>query len=104
MKILHLLLHLIISPNYTPNYITYPSYFGTKTRLEFNESCLKQDKITYINWKIVKIYIVYEISKNYNINFIYLKSCLFDAVTLTENADIDILDMVLSLIEKNSFQ
>ena len=44
------------------------SYYGTKTRVEFSGSCLRQDKITYDHGKIVNIYIVYEISKNYNIS------------------------------------
>ena len=35
------------------------NYYGTKTRVEFNGSCLKQDKITYTHWKIKDIYIVY---------------------------------------------
>ena len=35
------------------------NYYGTKTREEFNESCLKQDNITYSHGKIVNIYIVY---------------------------------------------
>ena len=30
------------------------SYFGSKTRVEFNGSWLKQDKITYDNGKVVK--------------------------------------------------
>ena len=47
----------------TPNI----SYFGSKIRVKFNGSCLKQDKITYTHRKIVNIYIVYEINKNYNI-------------------------------------
>ena len=43
-------------------------YFGTKTRVEFSRSCLKQDKTTCYKlqnytWKIVNICIVYEISK-----------------------------------------
>ena len=42
------------------------SFYGTKTKAEFNGSCLKQDKVTYNHGKIVKIYIVYGISKNYN--------------------------------------
>ena len=29
--------------------------FGTKTRVEFNGSCLRQDKITYTHGKIIKI-------------------------------------------------
>ena len=41
------------------------SYYGTKTRLEFRESCLKQDKSTFNHGKIVNIYIVHELNKTY---------------------------------------
>ena len=44
------------------------SYYGTKTRVEFNGSCLKQDSVTFNHKKVVNIYIVYEISKSININ------------------------------------
>ena len=44
------------------------SFYGTKTRVEFNRSCLKQDKGTYNHGKIVNIYIVYEINQDYNIS------------------------------------
>ena len=65
-------------------------YYGTKIRVEFNGSCLKQDKVTYNHGKIVSIYIVYEISKNYSIStYPTLENCLFGAVSLTKNADID---------------
>ena len=76
----------------TSNYSMTPelSYNGTKTRAKFSGSCLKQDKTTYNNGKIVNIYIVYEISKNYNINsYPTLENCLFGAVSLTKHADID---------------
>ena len=40
--------------------------------------------------KIVNIYIVYEISKNYKISsYPTLYNCLFGAVSLTKNVDID---------------
>ena len=64
--------------------------YGTKTRVEFNGSCLKQNKIRYTHGKIVNIYIFYETSKNNNIsNYPSLENCLFGAVSLTRNADID---------------
>ena len=52
------------------NYSITPklSYYGSKIRLKFNGSCLKQDKFTYSNGTIAKIYIFYEISKGYNIS------------------------------------
>ena len=66
------------------------SYLGYKTRVEFTRTCLKQDKITYTHEKVVKIYIVYEVSKNFNISsYSTLKNCLFGAVSLTKNSDID---------------
>ena len=74
------------------NYSVTPflDYYGTKTRVEFSGSCLKQDKITYTHGKVVNIYIVYEISKSINISdYPTLENCLFGAVSLTKKADID---------------
>ena len=66
------------------------SCYGTKIRVEFNGSCLKQDKVMYNHGKIVNIYTVYEISKNHSIStYPTLEDCLFGAVSLTKNADID---------------
>ena len=51
---------------------------------------MKQDKVTFNHRKVVTIYIVYEISKSFNISdYPTLENCLFSAVTLTKNADID---------------
>ena len=58
--------------------------------MEFERSCLKQDQITYTYRKIVNIYIVYKINKNYNISsYLTLENCLFAAASLTKNVDID---------------
>ena len=62
------------------SYSVTPSldYYGTKTRVEFSGSCLKQDKITYTHGKVVNIYIVYKISKSINISDCpTLDNCLF---------------------------
>ena len=73
MKRLILLLHL--------------SYYGTKASLS---CCLNQDKATYNAGTLVNIYIVYEISNNYNISsYPTLENCLFGAVSLTKHIDID---------------
>ena len=71
------------------NYSITPelSYYGSKIRVKFNESCLKQDKITYTHGKIVNIYIFF---LNFNISsYPTLENCLFGAVSLTKNNDID---------------
>ena len=65
------------------------NFYGTKTRVEFIESCLKHDKVALDHGTIVNVYIVYEISKNYNSSYPTLENCLFGAVSLTKNADID---------------
>ena len=76
----------------TPNHSIAPnfSYNGTYTRVEFNGSCLKQDEVTFNHEKIVNICIVYEISKSINISdYPSQENCLFVAVSLTKNSDID---------------
>ena len=80
-----------LDANTASNYSITPelSFYGTKPRVEFNGSCLKQDKVTYNNDTIVNMYIVYEISKNYNISsYPTLENCLFGAVNLTKNPNI----------------
>ena len=53
-------------------------------------SCLKQDKVIFNHGKVVNIYIVYELgASTFNIDDPTIKNCLFGAVTLTKNADID---------------
>ena len=66
------------------------SYYGTKTRVRLTGSCLKQSTISYNHRPIVNIYIVCELgASGSNINDPTLKNCLFGAVTLTKNANID---------------
>ena len=66
------------------------NYYGTKTRVKFTGSCLKQSKISYTHGKVVNIYIVYELgASSSHVNDPTLKNCLFGAVTLTKNANID---------------
>ena len=63
---------------------------NTKIRVKVSGSCLKQDKATRNHGKIVNIHIVYEISKNDNINsYPTLENCLLGAVSLTKHVDID---------------
>ena len=65
------------------------NYYGTKTRVKFTKSCLKQSSHILTHKNVVNIYIVYELgaSSSY-VSDPTLKNCLFGAVTLTKNADI----------------
>ena len=81
-----------IKPPTTSNNSLAPAInnYGTKTRVKFTGSCLQQSKLTYTHKKIVNIYVVYELgASSSNINDPTLKNCLFGAVTLTKNTDID---------------
>ena len=66
------------------------SYYGIKTRVKFTGSCLKQPKVLCTHDPIVNIYIVYELgASSFYSNDLTLKNCLFGAVALTKNADVD---------------
>ena len=64
-------------------------YINKKMFVKFNGSCLiNQNKSTF-NRKIVNIYIVYDLDSNSNDFDPTLQNCLFGAVKLTKNSDID---------------
>ena len=65
------------------------NYVGNKIRVKFDGGCLKQDKITFNHGKIVSLYIVYTLSLNLNSFNFALENCLFGALKLTKNTDID---------------
>ena len=51
---------------------------------------MKQDQATLLYAGIVNIYTVYEITDNFNVSsYPALGNCLFGAVKLTKNTDID---------------
>ena len=65
-------------------------YLGDKIRLKFNGSCLKQPKLKYTYGRTVNIYIVHKIAASSSSNADpTVRNTLFDAVRLTENANID---------------
>ena len=66
------------------------SYNDTKIKVQFTGSCLKQPKFTFTHKKVVNIYIVYELgASSSHDSDPTIKNCLFGAVTLTKNADIE---------------
>ena len=66
-------------------------HYGSKVRVKFNKGYLKQsNNLTYDYGSRVNIYIVYELgASSSNDSDPTLKNCLFGAVTLTKNADIE---------------
>ena len=69
---------------------TISYHYGGKIRVKSTGSCLKQGKVIFHNGKVVNIYIVCELDASSSSDSDpTLKNCLFGAVTLTKNADID---------------
>ena len=65
---------------------------NSKIAVEFNESCLKQDKATFNPKNVVNLFIVYKLdlwSRYLNIKFTLGDYYLFGAVKLTKNVDRD---------------
>ena len=76
-----------IKPPTTSNNSLNPrlSYYGTKVRVQFTKSCLKQSNHIFTHKKIVNIYIVYElVASSSHTSDPTIKNCLFGAVTLTK--------------------
>ena len=69
----------------------YLSYYDiNKIRVGFDGLCLKQDQGIIPLKGVANIYIVYEITSTINISdYPTLENCLFRAVKLAKNADID---------------
>ena len=75
----------------TSNYDQYPRlvYDNARIKLTFSGDLLKQDKISYSHRPIVSIYVVYRLAPRTNNSDVTLENCLFGAVKLTKNSDID---------------
>ena len=81
-----------IKPPATSNNSLTPelNYYGTKTKIRFTGSCLKQSSHILTHKEVVNIYIVYELaSSSSHTSDRTIKKCLFGAVTLTKNGDIE---------------
>ena len=82
------------------------NHYGTKTRVEFNGRCLKQDKVTFNHEKVVT-YLHCLWGKSINMSdYPTLENCLFGVVFLIKmliSLSTNILDMELDLIDMEVF-
>ena len=66
------------------------NYYGTKTKIKFTGSCLKQSDHIYTHKNVINLYIVYELAaSSSHTSDPTIKNCLFGTVTLTKNAGIE---------------
>ena len=75
----------------TSNYNQAPRllFDNARIKLNFSGDLLKQDKATYNHGATVNIYIVYRLTPGVSNSGVTLENCLFVAVKLTKNTDID---------------
>ena len=80
-----------IKPPTATNNILTPELndYGTKTKIKFTRSCLKQSSHILTHKKVVNIYIVYELVASSSHSGDPTINCLFGAVTLIKNVDIE---------------
>ena len=64
-------------------------YDNAGIKVKFNGNLLKQDKVTYNHGLIVNIYIVYRLTSDTKDSCVTLQNCLFGAVKLTKNVDMN---------------
>ena len=82
--------YLIKILDHLQHLITVSIQNGTKTMVKSTKSCLKQSSHILTHKHIVNIYIVYELAESSSYDSDpTIKNCLFGAVTLTKNADIE---------------
>ena len=77
------------SNNNNNNFATILIHCNARLRVKLNGDFLKQDKVTHNHGAIVNIYIVYRLTPAVKDSNVTLENCLFGAVKLTKNADID---------------
>ena len=77
----------------TNNYLLNPridDYDMGKIRIKFDGTLLNRFPPGILHGNVVNIYIVYEITSNYDdSNYLTLENCLFESVKLTKTADIN---------------
>ena len=80
---------IILTVTSTDKFATKTIYDNARIRVRFKGDLLRQNQVTYNHGPVVNIYTVYETTPDTNTSNITLESCLFGAIKLTKNSDID---------------
>ena len=92
-----------IKPPATSNNSLNPrlSYYGTKVRVQFTKSCLKQSDHIFTHQKIVNFYIVYELvassshTNDPTLKNVYLEQLLYQKMLILKNTNIPVMELDL---------
>ena len=79
----------ILTVTSTDKSATKTIYDIARIKVRFNGDLSRQNQVTYNHGPIVNIYIVYETTPDTKTSKITLENCLFGAIKLTKNSDID---------------
>ena len=80
---------IILTVTSTDTSATKTIYDNARMKVKFAGDLLRQNQVTYNHGTIVNIYIVYETTPDTTTSNITLENCLFGAIKLRKNSDID---------------
>ena len=80
---------IISTTTSTDKSATKTIYDNASIKIKFSGDLLRQDQVTYNHGPVVNIHIVYETTSDTKTSNIALENCLFGAVKLTKNVDVD---------------
>ena len=80
---------IISTTTSTDKSATKTIYDNARINVRFNGDLLRQNQVTYNHGPVVNIFIVYETTPDTKTSNITLENCLFGAIKLTKNADVD---------------
>ena len=81
--------NIISTATSTDKSATKTVYDNARIKIKFNGDLLRQNQVTYKHGPVVNIYIVYETTPDTKTSNIALENCLFGAVKLIKNDDVD---------------
>ena len=80
---------IILTVTSTDKPATKTIYDNARIKVRFNGDLLRQNQVTYNHGPVVNIYIVYETTPDTETSNTTLKNCLFGAIKITKNSDVD---------------
>ena len=80
---------IISTTTSTDKSATKTIYGNARINVVFNGDLLRQNQVTYNHGPVVNIYIIYETTPDTKTSSITLESCLFSAIKIRKNSDVD---------------
>ena len=97
---------IILTVTSTDKSATKTIYDNTRIKVKFNGDLWRQNQVRYNHGPVVNISVVYETTPDAKTSNVILENCLFGAIKITKNSDVDKYKYsayVLDLIQEEVF-